>query len=775
LAIEEATSEKYDFVVAPLVHPRHRRDAAGISAARAGPFTRTDRVMDSRRWTTMVVGRVSRWLDADSPSARLRASSENALEQELGWAAHLSVPAVLLPPPRSARCLNYARLVNGRVRREEGHAQIWLEIPLMRRKAVLRRLPAERAAALQHQLTEPHGPTPARPDAARPDNERDDADPWEAWNAFRCACDQSPTVSVCLVLTRALPESSVLEKWLGEPVKAVVLPTSIFLTNRSGFPTLPKAHQTFVRRVMAHGPQMIVRGSCRHAAGLSTYAEYVAHLNRTRPEPTAAEAFEAPYHDFLQAPLQPLMDNLESQTYETFERDPVKYKEYEDAVFAALVQLAAAEAGERLERDAVGATGELPTGERASSAPTGERASSAPPTLSPRAAADARAAKRPCRRREPPGDGAPGGVPVPPAPSGPGSSLPFWYARAEATDPPRAPVVMVVGAGRGPLVRASLRASERAQRAVRIIAVEKNPNAVVTLRAMRRELGWDKRGVEIVAGDMRACASPCEKADILVSELLGSFGDNELSPECLDGAQRFLKPGGVSIPCQYTSFLAPVMSAKLWNEAGATKDGLDGYDTGYVVKMHNFETLAPARPLFTFEHPVRLHPSSSDANASNANAHNARYRALRFRVRRATLVHGFAGYFEAPLFCAGPGRKCLTFAATAGTAPAETAGEREARLGPAAGASWNRGRILSRQECNGFLSINPATFSEGMFSWFPLFLPLRRPFYARAGETVEVHVWRRATAQKVWYEWAVAAPVASPVQNVNGKRYWIGL
>ena len=31
------------------------------------------------------------------------------------------------------------------------------------------------------------------------------------------------------------------------------------------------------------------------------------------------------------------------------------------------------------------------------------------------------------------------------------------------------------------------------------------------------------------------------QADLLVSELLGSFGDNELSPECLDGAQRFLK------------------------------------------------------------------------------------------------------------------------------------------------------------------------------------------------------------------------------------------
>jgi protein arginine N-methyltransferase 5 len=30
---------------------------------------------------------------------------------------------------------------------------------------------------------------------------------------------------------------------------------------------------------------------------------------------------------------------------------------------------------------------------------------------------------------------------------------------------------------------------------------------------------------------------PDDKADIMVSELLGSFGDNELSPECLDGAQ----------------------------------------------------------------------------------------------------------------------------------------------------------------------------------------------------------------------------------------------
>lgn len=33
--------------------------------------------------------------------------------------------------------------------------------------------------------------------------------------------------------------------------------------------------------------------------------------------------------------------------------------------------------------------------------------------------------------------------------------------------------------------------------------------------------------------------------------MLGSFGDNDLSPECLDGAQRFLKPDGISIPISY--------------------------------------------------------------------------------------------------------------------------------------------------------------------------------------------------------------------------------
>ena len=43
------------------------------------------------------------------------------------------------------------------------------------------------------------------------------------------------------------------------------------------------------------------------------------------------------FEDFLQSPLQPLMDNLESVTYEVFEKDPIKYTEYKKAIYRALV------------------------------------------------------------------------------------------------------------------------------------------------------------------------------------------------------------------------------------------------------------------------------------------------------------------------------------------------------------------------------------------------------------------------------------------------------
>lgn len=45
------------------------------------------------------------------------------------------------------------------------------------------------------------------------------------------------------------------------------------------------------------------------------------------------------WEDFLQTPLQPLADNLDTHTYNVFEKDPVKYDQYQKAIAQALSDL----------------------------------------------------------------------------------------------------------------------------------------------------------------------------------------------------------------------------------------------------------------------------------------------------------------------------------------------------------------------------------------------------------------------------------------------------
>ena len=143
-----------------------------------------------------------------------------------------------------------------------------------------------------------------------------------------------------------------------------------------------------------------------------------------------ATASERPSSACLQAPLQPLQDNLESQTYETFERDPVKYKQYQEATRQALVDLH------------------------------------------------------------------PIGAPE--------------------------PVVMVVGAGRGPLVAAALAAARQVGRRIKVYALDKNVNAVITLQnRCRNEPEWAEC-VTVISSDMREWQlheKEPVKADILISEV----------------------------------------------------------------------------------------------------------------------------------------------------------------------------------------------------------------------------------------------------------------
>ncbi|CAB4054877.1 PRMT5 [Lepeophtheirus salmonis] len=316
------------------------------------------------------------------------------------------------------------------------------------------------------------------------------------------------------------------------------------------------------------------RGSCNHdrrgrnrGREYRLYQQYLDHLWQQFHAVGSGDPlkqFAKGYEDHLQTPLQPLSDNLESATYEVFEKDPVKYREYEKAIFKAIVD-------------------KIPEEEKET------------------------------------------------------KSL----------------VVMVLGAGRGPLVRAALRAAEMALHTkIRIFAVEKNPNAVVTLLAQK------ERGLE------------------------GQCRDNELSPECLYSAQRVLKSDAISIPSSYTSFISPIQSSKLYNE---------------------------------FDHPLYT------------PIDNNRYDVKTFDITYDSELHGFGGYFECVLYK------------------------------------------------DVMISINPSTHSKGMFSWFPIFFPLKTPVKLKKDDQVELHFWRINNGKNVWYEWCLSKPIPGPIHNPIGRSYTIGL
>jgi protein arginine N-methyltransferase 5 len=527
-----------------------------------------------------------------------------------------------------------------------------------------------------------------------------------------------------------LRPSAALARWLGANVRALIVPLSVFCLNGSGAWVLRRAHQAVLHLFWEHGVMVIVRDDEPDAATvpwrekrlkLDAAHAYIAALYAHRPALTPHAAFEAGYRDCLQTPLQPLADNLDAQTYEIFERDPVKYRNYTLAVERALRDWGHAQGRcphARALTHSVGASAAAAAGTSGEGEEDedGDGASSLDGEYSVAPITDGGAGASGARARAP------------------AASRYCAAARCRAAaTAAAAAVVMVVGAGRGPLVRCVIDAARRARVPVRVFALDKNPYAVLTLRARARG-EWAAEGVDVavVDADMRAWVPPA-LADVLVSELLGSFGDNELSPECLAGARHLLAPGGVSIPASSTSFLAPVYAPAVWAAVRA-HDKPPLLETPFLVRLHRAWACAAPQQCFTFAH-----------GPQPVGALRRRTR-LTFEPAADAVVHGFAGYFSAELY----------------------------------------GGVR--------LSIEPRTLSHGMFSWFPVFFPVARPLHisARRGEVLEVALARCGDARRVWYEWSAAvAPAAASgpvsagvvggsgqqthVHNLLGRHSHIGL
>ena len=68
---------------------------------------------------------------------------------------------------------------------------------------------------------------------------------------FRLVANSNSKINLCLCVTEQCPEEVDVMRWVGEPVKTVRVPTSIFLLNKKGYPVLSKQHQNLIRKFIA--------------------------------------------------------------------------------------------------------------------------------------------------------------------------------------------------------------------------------------------------------------------------------------------------------------------------------------------------------------------------------------------------------------------------------------------------------------------------------------------------------------------------------------------
>ncbi|WEW60933.1 arginine N-methyltransferase [Emydomyces testavorans] len=658
-----------------------------------------------------VVAITSRWIDLCSPDPLIADISRQILSREIAYAAFCGVSYVVIPGPRLHHAglhgdglIYYARAIQ-EIMNVAPYIQlhIWLQMTDNSSTEVTEMgdlFPFARAEYMAEQESN----TSARPDQFGT---------WDAWDVIRRVCKYHARLFVALSLPKYLPLTPVQSRWLSEPVHMLIIDANTFVKNQKGYPVLSRAHQGLISRFMrlkvqpwiilcdvglipdvfqepgnsptpAEAMQRLGPNFGKKNFDPTPHLSYIRNLQTKQPPRTPMERFGVGYQDYLQAPLQPLTVNLESVTYEVFEKDPIKYEWYERAIELAL-------------KDWI-------TEERTPSSPDGRV------------------------------------------------------------------VIAVVGAGRGPLVTRAIRASVEAGVDIEIWAIEKNQNAFVHLQRQNESV-W-AGSINLVSSDMRSWRGPHRTGsqktegdkspspddssitrypvDILVSELLGSFGDNELSPECLDGATALLNPThGISIPKSYSAHLTPISSPRLHADITAQSvSNPAAPETPYVVLLHAFDFLSttpgPSSPnpscsqissptsprisktstppptlesplpivhtAWSFSHPNQSIPPPPPSSSIPSNAHNARQARLTFPCRERGVCHGLGGYFETVLY-----------------------GDVE-------------------------LSTNPVTMdakSKGMISWFPIYFPLKTPLHVPENSEVVVTMYRQTDDRKVWYEWIV--------------------
>ncbi|KAJ8119283.1 hypothetical protein ONZ43_g3736 [Nemania bipapillata] len=311
--------------------------------------------------TSGFIGYASPWIDLCSPNNVIASISRQVLNLEVDYANFCGVRSIIVPGPRRdsaqagsgqgiaqyARAIQEALLVGTRI-------SIIIHIPIYREPGLEEKVT---------QLSVSNG----EEDASRSTKDIDIFTSWDSWHVIRTVCNYDARLFVALRVPRVLPAKDLQTRWFSEPLQYLTYSPSTFQTNKSGHPSLGRAHQELIHTYMRlkHAPYFLLcdvgpelqdapaaerpvdtsstsefptlgdAATATQAAkpsqrvqGRNAYLAYLRHLERQQEPYSELELNTLTnFQDWLQSPLQPLSDNLESVTYEVFEGDPVKYNQ----------------------------------------------------------------------------------------------------------------------------------------------------------------------------------------------------------------------------------------------------------------------------------------------------------------------------------------------------------------------------------------------------------------------------------------------------------------
>ena len=148
--------------------------------------------------------------------------------QEFRFISHLNL-TTLLVPLRSGKIENFARTINSFLLNRLIQFNLLISVPIC--------------------LQFDSGEEIENAGEILEKNVRRSDSPWYWWKKLRSLCEENSKLGLILEMTEDISLNEFeIERWFSEPIKALIIPTRVFLTNKSGFPVLSKSHQKIVSK-----------------------------------------------------------------------------------------------------------------------------------------------------------------------------------------------------------------------------------------------------------------------------------------------------------------------------------------------------------------------------------------------------------------------------------------------------------------------------------------------------------------------------------------------